>query len=293
MLRRYRLNSACAIGAEPEAPLVWGQAMINDILAAAVGGGVGGAIGGFLGFSWRKLRKQSSARRSVVSTVLVIGFAVGGARLAADFNGPSFDDQLTQRNPAFAALRRYYPADYQAMVSAVRTQGVHGDAAAIHARMIPFVTRVVGQHVREIDDTTAQATATLTIDELRLLRDKSPESCEPVITGKAPPVDLVTLFPAELQKRDLQNTAALLQQVATHPAPPATALTKDQPTQLVGAAFKKLPPDQQALAEPLITSGGFPKTKPEMVAMCGYYVELFSAASSGPPGTLRGLMASS
>jgi hypothetical protein len=267
--------------------------MINGVLAAALGGGVGGGIGALIGTGFAALGGQSSATRSRVAGIAAMVCAVAGARFAPGFFQPSFEEQADSANPVVAVMHRYYPADYQQMIETIKSTGeaTGNDAAAIHAAMLPYVRRLIAAHVGNMDDQNARNTASLFVDETNLLGDKSPGTCVAMVNGKPSPVDLATLLTPELQQRDLANSAAVLEQVATHPIAPAAPLSGDALAQLSASAFSQLPSSQQDVVRRLASGGGQPETDEEMRAMCHFYTASMTAALRGPPGTVRALMA--
>ena len=266
---------------------------MNTIVAGAIGGAAGGAIVTLLEAAWRKFRKEPAGKRSAIFNVLTVVFVIGGARLATIVGQPSMEEQVDRANPALAALHKYFPADYQKMMATVRAQGPGTDPALVHSKMLPYVSNLIAQHAGELDDQRSFDSFSLVVDEMRLLREKSPSSCVAMLNGTPLTVDLSTIMTPEMQKRDLANTAAVLEQVATHPAAPASPLPKTQITSLVTGAFAKLNKDQQIVVGPLLVAGRPPKTPAEEQAMCSYDIALFEDALAGPPGTLRGLLASS
>lgn len=267
--------------------------MINGILAAAIGGAAGGAVVPLLEAGWKKLRKQPTGKRLNFLNILTMVCIFAGVKIAASINEPSMEDQLDQGNPAIASLHRYFPADYKSMVAMIRAQRPGTDVAAIRAKMLPYVSNVIAQHAKKIDDVRARAIFSLVVDESRLLKEKNPESCLALLNGKAPTIDLASIMTPEMQKRDLANTAATLEQIATRPAPPPSPMPKTQAVALTLKAFDRLTRAEQNLVGPIIMSGNQPQNQLAMGAFCNFEIELFTVALAEPPGTLRSLMASS
>lgn len=223
------------------------------------------------------------------TTGLVLG-AVCGLVLAAPAMAQESLEQIVERsNPAAAAMHKYFPDDFAAMIAALKMLPTSPDAATVRATALPYVTRIVAAHSGQIDEKEGMATLTLTMDEMKAVREKSPAACLALVNGQAATVDQ-TLIPAPLQARYALNTAAAFEQIGAHPAPPATPMTTAELGRFAKQGYDQLPAETQTMVGPLL-AGQPPQTYAEVHAMCDLYLAMLDNVLHGPAGSVRGFMA--
>jgi len=96
-----------------------------------------------------------------------------------------------------------------------------------------------------------------------------------------------------MKQTDSKNTMIILQQVATRPAAPAVPLPPEAVRTLAVAALNDLSETGRQLVATVVRNGNKPATDAEAHAMCGFDINLFTAAMLEPKGTIRRLIAAS
>jgi hypothetical protein len=236
--------------------------LIVALIAAAIGGSVG---------------------KSVVASYFMPAPA---SQTAPEPTQPEVAPEPTQ--PEWDAIQKYYPTQYsQIMNTAPHTL----DPIAMHNTVEPIIIKILADHQSQISDDNLEKSYSVFVSEAKVLRAKDPAACISLISGTSMPVYLNSIYPPDIIQNDIQTTTSDLIQIATQPAEAATPLSEDQFKTLVVNAFNALPPDEQAQAEPLIDKGGSPTTIKEDQSMCDLEINLFLNALSGPPGTLKSLLA--
>jgi hypothetical protein len=216
--------------------------------------------------------------------------AVCGLVLAAPAMAQESLEQIVEAsNPAAVAMHKYFPDDFAAMITALKMLPASPDAATVRATALPYVTRIVAAHSSQIDEAEGTATLTLTMDEMRAVREKSPAACVALVTGQAAAVDQ-TLIPVALQARYALNTAAAFEQIGAHPAPPVPPMTTAELGRFARQGYDQLPVETQTTVGPLM-AGQPPQTHAEIHAMCDLYLAMLDSVLHGPPGSVRGFMA--
>lgn len=258
---------------------------MNDILAAAIGGGFGGLLGGLAGAGIDRLRKKPSR----LATYAGLALALVGARTAVAVTAPSIEQQL-EASPAIRAIHRYYPETFAQMAASLK--GVDtSDQIALQDKIRPQLAALVATHHAQTDDASAEALGRLMLDETAALQAKSPEACAGLLTGGQIKVDMRTAMSPDILKRDSEVTAKLIEQVATHPAAPPTKLTDSEGRALAARALKKLSNEEAATVTPLLEQQRQPSNPREAHAYCSFYRAFFQSALETPGGVMRRLLA--
>jgi hypothetical protein len=258
-----------------------------SVVGGLVGAVVGGAVGAGLGIGLGK-RKPAAAGGPRLSIVLGAGLAVIGALGGAVALRAMAGDALDRTNPTLAVLHRYYPAQYRQVVEA--TAAHPGDPIATRNAVGPAIAGLLRAHARQIDDASARRMFTLVVSEARILHDRAPGACIAMLSGGGAQVNVAALMTPQMRKADDDNTAAVLEQVATRPAAPATPMDRGQAGALAVEALRRLPTDQRMVANMLLSEHRRPATASEAQVVCGFEINLFQAALDGPPSQIRALL---
>ena len=219
----------------------------------------------------------------------VLGTVCGLVLAAPAMAQQSLEQIVEASNPAAVAMHKYFPDDFAAMIAALKMLPNSPDAATVRATALPYVARIVAVHAGQIDETSATATLTLTIDEMKAVRDKSPTSCLALVNGQAATFDQ-SLLPLPMQARYTQVTAETFEQIGAHPAPPATPMTAGELGRFAKQGYDQLSIETQTIVGPLM-AGRAPQTYAEVHAMCDLYLGLLDSLLHGPPGSVRNFMA--
>lgn len=191
--------------------------------------------------------------------------------------------------PELAALQEYYPAQYAELMTKANSMT---DPVAIEKLSANTVAAIFAAHRDQLNDNNLDTFFAMAMPEMKKLRDQDAMACVKVFTGKT---GFAFYDPDSLNENNDKVgkvIADILIQIATNPASPAPPLSNDQFSALLESEFKKLPTGEQTLALPLIESAQVPTTIDGAQAVCDFYINLFSGALSGPPGTLRRFLAS-
>ena len=229
---------------------------------------------------WRRLWAAAAAAAALLPS------------MAACSPEKAMEAVLAAANPEFPVLKAHYPEQYAQLVSTIRDAAGKPDAAIrVQQVATPLIANLVVQHRKQVDDANAKAMLELTAEEAAVLRPLHPDACAELLSGRAPSIDLASLFNADLRKHDQRVTADMLEQVAVHPAPPPQPLTLDDERKLALGAAARLTPQERAIAVPLMQHGGQPSTLAEQGAVCAFSLASVQQALS-QPGVPRRLLGS-
>ena len=264
--------------------------VLLGVIGAAIGGALGGAGGALLAWAIGKARGRAGAGRSriAIATGIVCAAAVGG--LAPKLLQPTIEQQLDQGNPLFATLHRHYPAEYAKIVETMK--GGIPDNIAFHNQTAPVISQIVHSRIQQLDDDSASKLFTLAIEEATLLRDRDPISCLSLLAGGTTRIDLASVMPAEMKRHDEATSVAVLEQLATRPASPVQPLAAERQRELGVAALGSLSQGDRDLVAAQFQNRRQPANDAEARAMCLFNIAIFNTALNGPPGTIRGILAS-
>jgi hypothetical protein len=260
-----------------------------SVLGGLVGAVAGGAIGAGLGiWAGKAFPRPGATGKSRLPALLGAVLAVVGALGLSAVLRPSLERRL-EDNPTLAVLKQYYPDKYQQVIAAARS-GPTG-TAALHNAVAPIIGQTVHEHARQIDDDSAHRMFSLLVAESRLTRDRAPGACIGMLAGGTSQVDISSLMTPQMKRAEVENTAAVLKQIATHPAQPAQPLDHAEIKAMAETALAKLSPADQAMVNDLMSQSRGPSSIAEARAMCSFDIEMFQTALDGPPGRIRSLIA--
>lgn len=190
--------------------------------------------------------------------------------------------------PELAALKQYYPDQYSTLLAQDHSATT---SVAMQEAVETTIIKILADHIDQLNDDNVNKSTALKVAEIKAVRDQNPDVCIDLIFGIPMHVAANAVMPPDLIQKEHDLTTADLIQIATKPDTPATPLASDQATALIVNAFKALPSGEQAVAKPLIMASTLPSTIDEDQAVCDFYINLFTEALAGPPGTLKSMLA--
>jgi hypothetical protein len=254
------------------------MSILVSAVVGAVCGGLGGLIGGVVAKSLsEKLRPQ------VMSFCVIVG-AVVSQPISKEFVQPRVDAFRVQQEldalPNIAALKEFYPAEYQRVrekIGLAVRQGSGIDAAnVIRGELATVVAKAmtVGSPTNLVD------MIELMRDELRAIQKQSLDDCGRFATTGTTSLDLEKIFGAELGGRDLKVTAELLKQAAIAPHPWSGKLSEADLEEVATASLQRVPVADQALVNRWVDSGA---PMSDLPAACFFTIAMMDELLSRPP----------
>ncbi len=270
-------------------PLAFGQPASNSsggirmsILVSAVVGAVFGGLGGVIGAVVGKSLSEKF-KPQVVSFCVIVG-AVASQPIATQFVQPRVDMIRFQKEldalPTFAALKEFYPADYQRLREKVRLAARPGSGIDAQNAARGELSPVIAKAVLMANPANVVALIGLVRDELKAIQAQSPDDCGRFASTGATSLELAKVFGADLMGRDMKVTAAMLKQAATAPHPwpekPSDAAIEEVAT----ASLRRVPVTDQELVTRWIDSGA---PASDLPATCAYSIAMMEELLSRPP----------
>ncbi len=202
-------------------------------------------------------------------------FAMSGIR---DWQNVSGAENTLLKLPAYAALKSYDPTTFNVILAKISDSIKNGKTAfqmqnEIHAI---FETQILPKYLRTSPDGPLIDYWSSQIDDLRALARTRPQYCVQFLfpSERDPNFDLTRLMPQDVQKRDLDKLARLIEGASKGPV--AKVATQAELTPIVVSIAKAHPDVGPFLSEPERHYG-------EPDKLCGAFLAFYEEILALPP----------
>jgi hypothetical protein len=210
----------------------------------------------------------------------------------ADAQEPSSNnDTATKLPPELAALQQYYPTQFADLLAKTDHMSQStADQIAIEQDLDEVVNKIIADNREHISANNFDRFFVQIIPELKALRDDEPFVCVHSFTNGLGVGVLDPNFSNGTRIKDQEIITAILIQIAIAPAATSTPISNNQLKRLVQNAFANLSVSEQSIAQTLISNSNPPLNNNQAKAICDFYINFFSSALNGPPGTIKSLI---
>ena len=220
---------------------------------------------------------------SVALVVAIIGIVSGVLKQSVSrYDGISAVVQMEQRSPKYAALKTYFPQEYQAAVAPAVLARTPEEQSAALATVNPALERIVMRQFRFADSNVAGRYVDLLGRVGSALAEGDARRCVNFYaTGSW--ADASALLGPEIIGERERILGDLVAQTATSPAElPRTAL--EAVAQRVNqGALGSMSREEIAQLQPFLNTGAVPSDQAGVSALCRYMTNRFVSAANLPP----------